>query len=122
MRLIVAKTPLYMVACGPSPVAVHICGFHVCATHCSVEPFSALFAVVETYASCNHVAQMLFLGLYFAWPLYAAIPAVGICTVVPALGLQILFASFLCGSLVGAFFENASRQCELHGSDKITSC
>ena len=111
-----------MVARGPSHVAVHICGFHVCATHCSVEPFSALFAVVETYASCNHVAQMLFLGLYFAWPLYAAIPAVGICTVVPALGLQILFASFLCGSLVGAFFENASRQCELHGSDKITSC
>jgi len=65
---------------------------------------------------------MLFLGLYFAWPLYAAILVVGICTVVPALGLQIVFASFLCGSLVGAFLENASRQCELYENDKITSC
>ena len=63
VRLIVAKTLLYMVVCAPSPVAVHICGFHVCAMHCPVEPFSALFAVVLTYASCNHVAKVLFLGL-----------------------------------------------------------
>lgn len=85
MRLIVAKTPLYMVACVASSVVVYVCCFQVSAMHCVVEPFSALSVLMKTPASCFRVASVLFFGnVPLAWLVHVTMLIVGICVAVPA--------------------------------------